>query len=117
MARLLRMVYRAKEKGSREYETRLLERLLPAGAPPPISPETPANILADHLVLIDPLTERELEVLRMIMDGYSNQEIGDKLFITLGTVKAHVSTIYRKLDVRSRTQAIIKAKQLQLAKH
>ena len=117
MARLLRMVYRSKEKGSREYEARLLEGLLPAkSTAPPVSPEMPAGKSADHPVLIDPLTERELEVLRMIAEGHSNQEIAEKLVITLGTVKAHVSNIYSKLDVRSRAQAIIKADQLRLLK-
>ena len=50
----------------------------------------------------------------MIVGGYSNQEIAEKLVITLGTVKAHVSNIYGKLDVRSRAQAILKAEQLRL---
>jgi LuxR family maltose regulon positive regulatory protein len=103
MARLLRMVYRSKEKGSREYETRLLEGLLPgeAPAPPASSTEIPAGRSVDKPVLIDPLTERELEILRMIIEGYSNQEIAEKMVITLGTVKAHISHIYSKLDVRS----------------
>src|SRR5574341_1285987 len=61
MARLLRMVYRSKEKGSRDYETRLLEGLLPAQAPAPsASSEIPSSQSVDHPVLIDPLTEREL---------------------------------------------------------
>jgi LuxR family maltose regulon positive regulatory protein len=115
MVRLLRMAYRSKEKGSREYVTRLLEGLLPAeGAAPPATSEITLVKPVDHSVLIDPLTERELEILRMIADGYPNQEIAEKLVITLGTVKAHISHIYTKLDVRSRTQAIIKAEQFRL---
>ncbi len=115
MARLLRMVYRSKEKGSREYETRLLEGLLSAEAPAaPASPDTPSGSLPPRPVLIDPLTERELEVLRLIAEGQSNQEIADQLVVTLGTIKAHVSHIYNKLDVHSRTQAILKADQLHL---
>ncbi len=121
MARLLRMVYRSKEKGAREYEAKLLEGLLSAEAPElPVSPAFPTDMpvgkSVDHPVLIDPLGERELEVLRLIVEGYSNQEIAEKLFITLGTVKAHLSHIYTKLDVRSRTQAIVKANQLHLLK-
>ena len=122
MARLLHMVYRSKEKGSREYETRLLERLLPAQASsPPASAEIPSGKSplgkSPHdAVLIDPLTERELEVLGLIAEGHSNQEIAEQLFVTLGTVKAHLSHIYNKLDVRSRTQAVAKADQLQLLK-
>ena len=115
MARLLRMAYRSKEKGTREYETRLLEGLQPTEVPAPLaSPEIPSIKSSDYPVLIDPLTERELDVLRMIAEGHSNQEIADKLVITLGTVKAHISHIYSKLDVRSRSQAIIKANQLRM---
>jgi LuxR family maltose regulon positive regulatory protein len=117
MARLLRMVYRSKEKGSREYETRLLEGLLPAEVPAStVSLEIPSGKSVDHPVLIDPLTERELDVLRLIAEGNSNQEIAEKLVVTMGTVKAHVSHIYTKLDVRSRTQAILKADELHLLK-
>ena len=55
------------------------------------------------------LTERELEVLMCIGEGLSNQEIGDKLFIGIKTVKTHVSNILSKLDVHDRTQAAIYA--------
>lgn len=115
MARLLRMVYRSREKGKRDYEARLLERLLPAEVPAPSdSPETQPVRPSNRPVLIDPLTERELEILRMIAEGHSNQDIAERLVITLGTVKAHISHTYTKLDVRSRTQAISKADQLHL---
>ncbi|MBV9877435.1 MAG: response regulator transcription factor [Verrucomicrobia bacterium] len=52
------------------------------------------------------LTERELEVLRQICEGKSNKEIGAKLFITEGTVKTHVKSIFYKLDVISRSEAV-----------
>lgn len=55
------------------------------------------------------MTNREFEVLRLIADGLSNQEIADKLFITLKTVKTHVSNILSKLEVSDRTQATIYA--------
>ena len=69
----------------------------------------------DQSMLIDPLSERELEVLRLFAEGLSNQEIADKLFISIGTVKAHSSSIYRKLDVRNRAQAIIAAREMNLS--
>ncbi len=121
MVRLLRMEYRAKEKGTREYETRLLEGLLPTEAPVlPVSAAVSIKMTSgksiDHHVLIEPLTQRELAILQMIIEGRSNQEIAEKLVITLGTVKAHVSNIYGKLDVRSRTQAIVKAGELGLTR-
>ncbi len=59
--------------------------------------------------LHDDLTSRELEVLHLIADGLSNQEIADQLFITLKTVKTHVSNILSKLEVSDRTQATIYA--------
>ncbi|HEX8068751.1 MAG TPA: LuxR C-terminal-related transcriptional regulator [Pyrinomonadaceae bacterium] len=58
----------------------------------------------------DPLSERELEVLHHVVPGLSNQEIADKLFISAGTVKRHMSNIYQKLDVHNRTQAIERAR-------
>lgn len=60
------------------------------------------------------LSQRELEVLKLMADGNSNQEIADSLFLSLNTVKTHVSNIYMKLNVKRRTQAINKARELQL---
>jgi len=64
--------------------------------------------------LIEPLTERELEVLRLLTDGLSNQEIARQLVIALGTAKTHTASLYRKLDVASRTQAVARARELGL---
>jgi ATP/maltotriose-dependent transcriptional regulator MalT len=63
-------------------------------------------------LLIKPLSEREIEVLKLIQSGLSNQEIGSKLYISMGTVKRHISNIYSKLDVKTRTQAISRGKEL-----
>lgn len=59
--------------------------------------------------LIEPLSERELEVLALIRDGLSNREIAERLFLSVGTVKVHTRNIYGKLNVSSRTQAIAEA--------
>jgi LuxR family maltose regulon positive regulatory protein len=64
--------------------------------------------------LVEPLSERELEVLRLMAEGRTNAEIAAELIIALGTVKAHTSSIYRKLDVRNRTQAIVAAREMNL---
>ena len=58
-------------------------------------------------VLIDPLSERELEVIRCIIRGMRNNEIADSLFVSAETVKSHVSTAIHKLGVRDRTQAAV----------
>ncbi len=64
--------------------------------------------------LIEPLSERELEVLRLIDAGLSNREIAERLIVGLGTIKTHINNLYRKLDVNSRTQAIRAARDLNL---
>ncbi|MBD2358360.1 response regulator transcription factor [Tolypothrix sp. FACHB-123] len=60
-------------------------------------------------ILEHPLTERELCILKMIVDGNSNLNISQKLYITIGTVKAHVRNIFNKLNVCDRTQATVLA--------
>jgi LuxR family maltose regulon positive regulatory protein len=65
-------------------------------------------------VLIEPLSERELEILRLMAAGMSNQEIAEKVVVTVGTVKWHLNNIYGKLDVRSRTQALARAREFGL---
>jgi LuxR family transcriptional regulator, maltose regulon positive regulatory protein len=64
--------------------------------------------------LPEPLTERELEVLRLIASGKSNRRIATELFVSVGTVKTHINNIYRKLDAHSRTQALARARELKL---
>ncbi len=64
--------------------------------------------------LVDPLTERELEVLQLLVAGLSNQAIAQELIVTVGTVKRHLNSIYGKLAVQSRTQAVARAQILQL---
>jgi len=60
------------------------------------------------------LTSREYEVLQQLTQGRSNAEIAENLFLSLSTVKTHVSNLFVKMDVKSRTQAIEKAKRLRL---
>ena len=60
------------------------------------------------------LSSREMEVLQLMAEGLSNQEIADRLFVSLPTVKTHSSKLFEKLDVKRRTQAIEKARQLKL---
>ncbi len=83
-----------------EYASRLLSLLN-------VSHPTPGN-------LPDALTERESEVLRLLATGLSNQEIAEKLVISISTIKTHITRIYNKLAVTSRTQAIIRARELKI---
>jgi LuxR family maltose regulon positive regulatory protein len=82
------------------YALRLLNALGEA-APPPQP-------------LIEPLSERELEVLRRVAAGYSNQEIAQELVLAISTVKKHIGHIYGKLGVGSRTQAVAQAREIGL---
>src|SRR5262249_48224849 len=66
--------------------------------------------------LPEPLTERELDILKLMVRALSNQEIAHTLFLTVGTVKWYVNQIYTKLDVHSRHQAVQRAIQLDLLK-
>ena len=60
------------------------------------------------------ISSREYDVLKLISKGFSNKEIGDRLFLSESTIKTHVSNLLVKLDAKRRTQAIEKAKQLQI---
>ena len=67
---------------------------------------------SSEMDLIEPLSEREIEILQLIADGLSNQEIGSQLYLSLNTVKAHTRNIYGKLGVNSRMQAATRARTL-----
>ncbi len=60
------------------------------------------------------LNEREYQVLELIAKGYSNQQMADQLFLALPTIKTHLSNLYTKMNVQSRTQAVHKARKLKL---
>ena len=87
-------------------------RLLSAFNEPVQPASTPAQITAGELV--EPLTTREVEILRLIAAGMRNQEIANQLFISLHTVKRHIANAYGKLDVSHRTEAVAKATELRL---
>jgi ATP/maltotriose-dependent transcriptional regulator MalT len=80
-----------------------------AAAAPATSPPT-----LTHPDLLDPLTEREADVLRLIVAGQSNKEIAATLVMTVGTIKWYASQIYSKLGVHSRAQAMVRAQELHL---
>ncbi len=60
------------------------------------------------------LSNRELEVLRLMSEGMTNAEIGERLFLSLNTIKTHSSRLFEKLDVTRRTQAVDKAKKMNI---
>ena len=74
---------------------------------------TPSDYI-DSTMHIEQLTEREREILVLIAQGASNRQVAERLYVTEGTVKNHMSSILGKLGVRDRTQAVLKAKELGL---
>lgn len=70
------------------------------------------NTIIASQPLIDPLSDRELEVLQYLATGMSNQAIADQLFVSLAAVKWHARNIYGKLEVNNRTQAVARAREL-----
>ena len=94
----------------KNYASRLLAALEP-GSP---SGSTIHPSALSPQPLIEPLSARELEVLRLIADGLTNQEIADHLVLSLPTIKWHTGNLYGKLGVNSRTQAVAKARELSL---
>ncbi|MEP7265109.1 MAG: response regulator transcription factor [Bacteroidota bacterium] len=71
-------------------------------------------IINEEAVKSTGLSQRELEVLQLMAAGFSNQEIADKIFVSVSTVKSHAAGIFLKLDAKRRTQAILKAKELKI---
>ncbi len=96
-----------------EYIGRLLAASgLPGTVPSGEQPGPQGLIQVTGLGLVETLSQRELEVLRLIAMGASNQLIAEQLVITIGTVKSHINHLLRKLDVRNRTEAVARARQL-----
>ncbi len=87
------------------------EHVNPAQAAVSVDSVLPPHMVENHHenTIIEPLSTREIQVLQLIVDGLSNQEIADKLFISLSTAKTHVRNILNKLTVDDRTQAAVYA--------
>ncbi|MEJ2734938.1 MAG: LuxR C-terminal-related transcriptional regulator [Anaerolineae bacterium] len=90
-----------------DYVRRLLAAF-PDVEPEQLEPTNPQE--ASKAELVEPLSERELEVLALIAQGLTNREIASRLFLSLNTVKAHTRNIYGKLSVHNRTQAVTRAR-------
>jgi len=81
----------------------------------PVYLSDPIEFTPDSGVLKElTLSKREMEVLQLMAEGLSNEEIASRLFVSLSTIKTHNSRLFEKMDVRRRTQAIEKAKRLKI---
>ena len=109
--RLLLLAYRDQLAGPTKAKSRLIayvNHLLAAFSFPNSQPSPQLD------PFLDPLSERELEVLRLVATGASNKEIADQLFIAVTTVKKHISNMLVKLDTPNRTQAAARGRELGL---
>ncbi len=106
---MARLLYEAMTCGiAPDYARRLLAAF-PDAEP---EPTAPAKSQASQSDLIEPLSDRELEVLQLIAEGLTNPEIARQLYLSLNTIKSHTRNIYGKLGVHNRTQAVARAQAL-----
>lgn len=119
MAELLRQFMREQQKESspnlvlQNYAMKLLAAFPPEAVPAAMQTHKIATGLPVSY-LVDPLSERELEILKLVAEGLSNDAIAKKLYLATSTVKRHMNNIYAKLNVHSRTQAVAKGKEVKL---
>jgi LuxR family transcriptional regulator, maltose regulon positive regulatory protein len=111
---MARLLYEAL---AQEVEPAYIQRLL-AAFPVVVSEQKTSLPLSDPASeWVEPLSERELEVLQLIAEGLTNQEVATRLYLSLHTVKVHARNIYAKLGVKNRTQAVAKGKALGILSH
>ena len=115
---LTQWLARAVDHPARDYAIRLLSQF---GAEPydvttaqGKTSQSNVSSISSEQVLVEPLSPREQEVLQLIALGKTNQEIAGQLVVARGTIKAHAASIYRKLDVANRTEAVARARQLDI---
>jgi LuxR family maltose regulon positive regulatory protein len=106
---MARLLYEALTRGIAPDYVRRLLAAFPVAEPEQDGPSETQTPEPDR---VEPLSERELEVLQLIAEGLTNPEIASRLFLALNTVKSHTRNIYGKLGVHSRTQAVAKAQAL-----
>src|SRR5829696_6195098 len=111
MGELLSAALEARQRGHPDAAIRIPARYL-AKLLAVLAQERAAPDVGEQLS--EPLSDRELEVLGLVAAGKSNGEIASSLFVSLSTVKTHINNLYRKLGARSRTQAIARARELDL---
>jgi DNA-binding CsgD family transcriptional regulator len=93
---------------NRKPETKIVEKTVY------LDNEHPILFLNQEEIEKTGLSKRELEVLQLMAEGLSNEEIAERLYVSLNTIKTHTSRVFEKLDVKRRTQAIEKAKRLRV---
>ena len=122
-AEQLTMTVRTAARGQVLLQPDIASKVFSALSTPPVNTSsslpkatysTPSSDYIDATMLVEQLTEREREILALIAQGASNRQVAERLYVTEGTIKNHMSSILGKLGVRDRTQAVLKAKELGL---
>ncbi len=103
------LLYQALDRGIAPDYVRRLLGAFPIDEPEQVDHAEPPGFEAGY---IEPLTEREIQILQLIAAGLTNPEIATRLFLSLHTVKTHTRNIYGKLGVHTRTEAVAKARGL-----
>jgi LuxR family maltose regulon positive regulatory protein len=112
--RMARLLSKALARGAEPAYIRRLLAAFPV-AEPEYAPSAPAS--GPESEWVEPLSAREREVLQLIAEGLSNQEIAARLYLSLHTVKVHARNIYAKLAVTNRTQAVARGRALGILPH
>lgn len=112
-APMARLLYDALARGVEPGFVRQLLAAFPAASAKSAQTSPPPEVEAGF---VEPLSEREIEVLQLIAEGLTNQEVANRLYLSLHTVKVHARNIYGKLGVKNRTQAVAKARALGILK-
>jgi LuxR family maltose regulon positive regulatory protein len=112
---MARLLHEALNQGiAPEYVRQLLAAFPTVEQEKTTSAKTPSAVRRPPPTMVEPLSERELEVLQHVAKGLTNREIADQLYLSLNTVKVHTRNIYGKLGEHSRTQAIARSQELGL---
>jgi LuxR family maltose regulon positive regulatory protein len=111
---MARLLYETLSQGVEPDYVRRLLAAYPVGEPEQV---TSSPLRGPESELVEPLSERELEVLQLIAEGLTNQEVATRLYLSLHTVKVHTRNMFTKLAVKNRTQAVARGKALGILSH
>jgi LuxR family transcriptional regulator, maltose regulon positive regulatory protein len=111
---MARLLYEALSQGVEPDYVRQLLAAYPVAEPEQV---TSSQLRDPESEMVEPLSERELEVLQLIAEGLTNQEVATRLYLSQHTVKVHTRNIFAKLAVKNRTQAVARGNSMGILSH